>query len=101
MTDVFDLDAVVAEREPRPPFVFRFGGEEYSLPGSPDAIAFALLSKEETSADGLMRLLGPEQWERIQSATAVLDGPTFRTLVDAYVGHAGVDVGESAASTTS
>lgn len=101
MTGVFDLDAVVAEREPIPPFVFRFGGEEYQLPGSPDAVAFALLAKEETSADGIARLLGPDQWSRIQASTAVLDGAAFRALIDAYVASAGLDPGESPASTNS
>lgn len=98
----FDLDAVVAEAEPRAPWTFTFGGEEYAMPGTPDAIAFLMLTKDETAADGFARLLGPDQWARMKASPSLLDGPAFRKLIDAYVSAAGnTTVGESSASATS
>lgn len=97
---VYDLDAVIAESAPREPFRFKFGGEEYVLPASPDLRAFAALSAERLD-DGFRLMLGPDQWARLQACDAVFDQTAFEHLIVAYQEHVGADLGESGASATS
>jgi len=98
--DIFDLDAVIAEREKKPPFVFRFGGESYSLPTRPDVRAAAALGAGRLD-DGLRMMLGQAQWERLQEAEAVFDDQALLSIMEAYQKHTGDDLGESKASTRS
>ena len=93
----YDLDAALAEKEPRPPFTFRFGGEEFSLSADPDVRALAAFSAGRLD-DALRSLLGATQWDRMQAVEAVLDVDALRNLLEAYGSHAGVNLGESAAS---
>lgn len=95
--NVFDLDAVLAEREPKAPFVFRFGADTFSLPASPDLRAIAAFSAERLD-EGFRILFGAEQWERLQASETVLDGEAFSALFEAYTAHVGEDLGESKAS---
>lgn len=95
----YDLDAVIAEREPRSPFTFRFGGEVYSLPAWPDLRAAAALDTGRIY-DGLRLLLGAEQWARLQAAEAVFDEDAFVDMYRAYQRHIGAALGESGASST-
>lgn len=98
---VFDLDAVIAEREPRAPFEFTFGGEAFVLPPAMDLRVIAALSSGRFD-DGLRMLLGPEQWEKIQQVDAVFDSAAFEALFKAFGDHLGADLmGESQASTRS
>lgn len=96
----FDLDKIIAEREPKQPFRFVFGGDEYSLPPNPDLTAMALLTDPTTTRQGLAKLLGEEQWERLVSSEAILDVPALNALLEAYQDHVG-DLGESKASARS
>lgn len=97
---VYDLDAVIAEATPREPFRFKFGGEAYELPASPDLRAFAALTAERLD-DGFRLLLGPDQWSRLQASDSVFDQTAFEHLIVAYQEHVGADLGESGASTPS
>lgn len=98
--DIFDLDALIAEREEKAPFVFRFGGEAYSLPPRPDLRAAAAFSDERIN-DGFRILLGAAQWERLQAAEQVFDDKAFESMYLAYQAHIGADLGESSASAKS
>ncbi len=95
--NVFDLDAVLAEREPKSPFVFRFGADTFSLPASPDLRVIAAFESERVD-DGFRLLFGTEQWERLQASEKVLDADAFAALFAAYTAHIGEDLGESKAS---
>ena len=97
--DVFDLDALTAE-EAGEPFRFRFGGEMYELPARVD-LRMALALEAGRLGETLERLLGPDQWERLQASPAVLDGPAFQALLVKYLGAQGMTVGESSASSAS
>lgn len=100
MTDVFNLDAVAAEAEGRPPFLFVFGGEEYELPGEVNMIAAGALS-EGLIFKGLEWLLGPDQWVRMQDSETVLTDGMLSALFEKYQEHVGTTMGESPASTRS
>lgn len=95
--DIYDLDRVIAERDEKAPFTFRFGGEVYSLPPRPDMRAAAALSGGRLDA-GFEMLLGKSQWERLQAAEAVFDDETLLAMMTAYQAHIGEDLGESKAS---
>jgi hypothetical protein len=97
--DEFDLDAVIAEREPVKAFRFRFAGERYTLPGDPDLRAIAALRADRLD-EGFRMLLGEKQWDRMQAADAVFDNASFEALFERYQKHVG-DLGESQASTDS
>lgn len=92
MSDAFDLDAIANESEGKP-FPFTFGGEDYTLPADVDLIAAAALEGGKLY-DGLRRLLGEDQWERINAATAVLDTDRLKALMEAYAAHVGLSLGE-------
>lgn len=98
--DVYDLDAVIAERTEKAPFIFRFGGEAYSLPPRPDMRAAAALSAGRLD-DGFRLLLGEAQWERLQASPATFDDSAFLAMYEAYQTHIGEDLGESKASPSS
>lgn len=98
--DIVDVDAIMAERVEKPPYVFRFGGEIYNLPPRADFRAIAAMSQGEL--DKAMRLLmGQSQWERLQDAEAVFTDETLKVVMDGYQAHMGEDLGESKASTRS
>lgn len=99
MSDEFDLDAFVSEVTEEP-FRFRFGGEQYELPARFDIRAVAALAAGRLD-DALRMLLGVAQWERIQAVDAVLDERGLKALLDRYMAHSGVDLGEPLASTGS
>lgn len=97
--EICDLDALEAD-EAGTPFIFRFGGEKYALPPRMDLRAVAALQGGRFD-DALRLMLGPEQWEQMQSAAAVFDAYKLEKLFDAYGRHQGVSLGESSASTGS
>lgn len=96
---VYDLDAVIAEREPARPFTFKFGGDVYTLPPRPDMRAAAALAAGRLD-EGFAMLLGADQYERLQAAEAVFDDEALLSMMNAYQAHVGLDLGESAASPT-
>lgn len=93
----YDLDAALAEKSEKEPFTFRFGGDGYTLPADPDVRALAAFAGGRLD-DALRMLLGGPQWERMQNVEAVLDTDALRGLLEAYGEHAGINLGESAAS---
>lgn len=98
----FDLDAFIAEVE-RTPFVFTFGGEEFTWPGGIDVRMTTLLA--EGKLDEALRVLNGEQHARFMQAWAghngVLDNEVIRGLFGAHASHVGSSLGESSASTGS
>lgn len=99
MSEVFDVDAALAEKA-REPFRFRFGGEEYELPPGIDLRAVPAITSGDLMG-GFRRLFGAEQWSKIEAAEAVLDTDVVMVLLDAYLAHSGVTLGESRGSTGS
>jgi hypothetical protein len=100
--NVFDLDAVIAEREERAPFQFRFGGQVFQLPGAGLDIRVIAALQGERIDDGLRMLMGDTQWATLQSLEATFDQEAFYALLRQYGKHIGEDiVGESGASTGS
>lgn len=98
---VFDLDKLIAERQPkrrRKQFQFKFGGDTYSLQGELDTLALNALGGPHGN-EGLRKLLGPEQYDRILASEAVMTDATLQELFSAYAKHlGGVELGESDAS---
>lgn len=95
----FNLDAVESETNSTP-FDFTFGGEAYTLPAQVDLLAAASLEGGKLY-EGMHRLLGDGQWDRLLASTAVLDNDKLKALMKAYAEHVGLSLGESAASTDS
>lgn len=94
--DVFDLDALAAEADSTP-FRFKFGGEEFEIP--PMDITWAAIDGSQLSHVDMFKLLvGDEQWARITASKARLTEPLFVALLDKWMAHYGVTLGESRAS---
>jgi hypothetical protein len=88
----FDLDAVVTESDATP-FPFTFGGEDYTLPAQVDIVAAAALEGGKLY-EGLRKLLGDSQWDRLLASEAVLDQEKLKALMEAYAKHVGLSLGE-------
>lgn len=86
----FDADAFQREGD-RPDFVFRFGGEEYRLPFSPDVRAVSRI-RMDNLIGAFEAILGAEQWQRIEASPTILDLPTLKAILDAYAKHGGLDL---------
>jgi hypothetical protein len=99
VTQPFNLDAVVSETGSEP-FDFTFGGEGYTLPAQVDLLAAASLEGGKLY-EGLHRLMGDDQWDRLLASKAVMDNDKLKALMEAYAAHVGLSLGESGASTGS
>ena len=88
----FDLDAVANEATAAS-FEFTFGGESFTLPPTIDVLAVASI-EEGKLYDGLHRLLGDGQWERMLALDAVFDESKLVALLEAYGKHIGISLGE-------
>lgn len=97
--EVFDLDAVGNEAD-ESPFTFRFGGQLFELPASPDMVAFAALAEGKLYS-GLQAMLGPDQWEKMVGTKATFNLDKLTALMEQYTAHIGLSLGKSQASTSS
>lgn len=95
--EVFDLDALDAEANGRL-FEFRFGGELFTLPASPDMLAFAALAEGQLYS-GLKLMLGDDQWQRMLAAKATFNAEKLAALMEQYLAHNGMSLGKSQGST--
>lgn len=102
--EVFDLSAAVAEKraegEKRKPYTFNFGGEKYELPPYMDMLVIAYLAEGQMMS-ALRKLLGEEQWQRLNDSEEILDDVGLELLFNGYAKHTGQDLGKSRASTRS
>lgn len=97
----FDLESILDDNEDREPFTFTWDGEEYELPPVRDMRAVGAIAGGRIY-DGLLLLLGPEQWARLQNSPRVLSSKRMRALLDAYNQYVdGLSSGESSASSGS
>lgn len=97
----FDLDSVLDEDEEREPFTFSWDGDDYELPPVRDMRAVGAIAAGRIY-DGLLTLLGPEQWTRLQNSPRVLSAKRLRALLDEYGKYIdGLNSGESSASSNS
>jgi hypothetical protein len=98
----FNLDAVLAEsrdEDRSEPFPFVFGGEAFELPGLGD-VDLRILEAFERGQNGtaMRRMLGEEQWARLEAVDALFNADAMGALLEAWKDHAGVDMGNSSAS---
>lgn len=97
--DIFDVDALMAERDQRP-FLFRWAGEVWSFPFSMDVRVVQAVNKGEV-LEAVEMLLGPEQWARLVDVPEILDVVTLKAIIDRYVERQGLSVPNLPLPTTS
>lgn len=95
----FDLDAFIADQAGEP-FVFTFGGVEFTWPARIDLRAEMALS-EGRLWDALKLQFGPEQYDRFMESGVAFDTIAVRGLFSAHAAHMGSSLGESSASASS
>ena len=93
---VFDLDAFIAEGEGEP-FVFTFGGEEFTWPAELDLRAERDLS-EGKLWEALERMFGPDQYKQFLASPKHISNKVIISLFREQAKHQGTTVGESEAS---
>lgn len=102
MTEVdFDLDAFVAESLGEP-FVFKFGGEEFTVAPAPDMRIIAEF--DGGSMMVCLQLMLGDDYERfaaIPTKTAILTRDGLLKLLTQWTKHQRASLGESSASTGS
>lgn len=99
----YDLDAAIREGKAEhdlEPFEFTFNGDTFSLPADFDLSALDLLDAGNL-AGAFLRLLGNEQRARLDALPASFGIVALAKVMDAYMVHLGIDVGELSASTAS
>ena len=98
---VFDLDAVEREAR-REPFVFRLKGRTFTLPHMADLDHKVLLAVDEGDAAAMTAALQAGlagRYAEFSQLPLSLSG--VKTLIEAWMRHSGLAVGESPASTGS
>lgn len=98
----FDLDAYVASQDPGP-FVFTFGGQEWTWPPQPDLRSVGhLIANPPRVVDALELMFKPADWERFIAHTGGgLNETAIVELFQQHAKHAGSSLGESSASSGS
>lgn len=98
----FDLDAFIADAEGEP-FVFTFGGVEFTWPGSVDLRVTGLLGQGKLY-EALEKLNG-DQHEKFMATweghSGILDTKVIHALFGEHAKHAGSSLGESSGSVVS
>lgn len=95
---LFDLDAVIAERD-RGPFLFRLKGHEWTFPADPGIEAMDLLTQGKV-VETIYALLG-DQRDEFRTVVGDLGMIAATKLVDAYTEYVKVDLGKLEASSDS
>jgi hypothetical protein len=96
---VFKLDAIENEAKEEL-FTFTFDGETYTLPPDFDMRHAAMFTSGDILG-GLEAVLGPDQWDQLDSSPKILSIKRVNALLEAWCEHIGVELGESAASSRS
>lgn len=98
----FDLDAFIASQDPGP-FVFTFGGQEWTWPPKPDLRSIGhLVANPPRWIDALQLMFKPADWERfIEQTGGGLSDDAIIELFRRHATHAGSSLGESSASSDS
>jgi hypothetical protein len=97
--DVFDLDTLETEIVGRP-FVFKVGGERFTLPAGGEADYRAISALDGGDFFGGFRgLLGDEQYARFSEHA--ITATRMGKLIEAYLDHQGMRPGELLASKNS
>jgi len=99
---VFDLDAFIADAEGEP-FLFTFGGVEFTWPGGVDFRVTTRLGNGDLF--GALELLNGSQHEKFMAAweghSGVLDTKIIQALFGKHAEHVGSSLGESSVSSAS
>lgn len=102
MSDIFDLDAYVAEHR-KAPYRFRYGGQMWELPHAADTDWRVNEAADQGDVEAIRTLfrrgMGPEQWERFEELPQPSGG--MGELFRRWQAHWGVKPGESPASPAS
>lgn len=91
--DIFDVDALMAERDERP-FRFRWAGELWEFPARMDIRVVQAVDQGDVLG-AVHMLLGDEQWQHLVDVPEVLDAVTLKAIVDRYVEKQGLTVPNS------
>lgn len=91
--DVFDVDALIAERDQRP-FRWRWAGEVWEFPAAMDIRVVQLVDDRQT-LEAIEMLMGPEQWARLVELPEIIDIVTLKAVVDRYIEKQGLTVPNS------
>lgn len=103
MTDVYNLDAWIAESR-REPFRFQLGGKQFAMPAAAelDKSVLSSVNLDRPSASDIETLMSiglGDQWPEFNAQPAPLGA--LGELFKQWQRHEGVTVGESSASTDS
>lgn len=99
MGKVFDLDALEFE-ETTEPFVFRFGGQEFTVPAHYDPRIFRRAEQGDL-AGALLAMISGEQFDRLDKIDQPFDERHIEAIFAAWASHDVTTVGEAAASSSS
>lgn len=102
---MFNLD-IIADEEAKTPFPFTLNGKEYRAPHVADLTLGQQLALDGSKAHVVLRevaeVLDGDEWKpaggEIARAVLALKGPKVGKLLAAWLAHAGVEPGESPAS---
>jgi hypothetical protein len=99
---VFDLDAVIAETT-NEPFTFVFAGRKWTIPHMGELDVWPLVAEAEKgdlqAARAVFEAAFGDEWAEFRAIP--MKQHAFNKLLDRYMRHAGVKLGESRASTSS
>lgn len=95
----FNLDALELDDQ-HEPFRFTFGGETFEISAHYDPRAFYRLTSGDLGG-GLLRLLGPDQFARLDAIDKPFDERYLKALMEKWAEHFGTTLGEAAASSSS
>jgi hypothetical protein len=99
MAKVFDLDALEFV-ETTEPFVFKFGGEEFTIAAHYDPRIFRLARNGDLSS-ALERMIGKEQFDRLDQIDQPFDERHMDAVFNAWATHDVTTVGDAKASSSS
>lgn len=91
--DVFDVDALMAERDQRP-FRWRWAGDVWEFPPRMDLRVVQAVDQGDILG-AVQMLLGDEQWTRLVDVPEILDAVTLKAVIDRYVEKQGLSVPNS------
>jgi hypothetical protein len=95
----FNLDALEIE-ENLAPFVFTFGGEQFSISAHYDPRIFRKFQQGDL-AGALLAMLGHTQFDRLDAIDKPFDERHLTPLIEAWAAHDGTSTGEAPASSRS
>lgn len=91
--DVFDVDALIAEKDQRP-FRWRFAGQVWEFPWALDFRVVELVDDRKILA-AVEMLMGEEQYARLVAVPEILGVAELTGIIDRYLARQGLSVPNS------